>query len=166
MKKILIILCAIVYSNQSFAAASQDDVKSIDTIIEALYDVISGSKDDVRDWERFNSLFDSDARLIFVSSDTPSGFMNRTPEQYAELANGSFVQNGFYEREISRDTEIYGHIAHVFSTYEGRRSLDSEPFLRGINSIQLAFNGERWFIETVFWQAENEQYPLPGKYLD
>ena len=166
MRKILIILCAILYSNQSFAAANQEDVKSIDAIIEALYNVISGSKVDVRDWDRFKDLFDSDARLIFISRDTSSGFMSRTPEQYVELASGSFVKNGFYEREISRDTEIYGHIAHVFSTYEGRRSLESEPFLRGINSIQLAFNGERWFIETVFWQAENEQFPLPSKYLD
>ena len=82
------------------------------------------------------------------------------------IANESFVKNGFYEHEISRDMERYGNIAHVFSTYEGRRTKDGDPFLRGINSIQLAFNGKRWFIETIFWQAENEQFPLPEKYLD
>lgn len=166
-KKILLsFICLMMISTDAQAAASQEDVASIDGIIAALYDVISGTSEDVRDWQRFTDLFDQDARLIFVSEDTPSGFMARSPEQYVEMASNSFVKNGFFEREISRDMDVYGNIAHVFSTYEGRRLPDAEPFLRGINSIQLAYNGERWFIETVFWQAENDQFPLPGKYLD
>lgn len=164
MKKI--ILSLLVLPNMVWAQAKSEDVQSIDAIIGALYDVISGPKERKRDWQRFYSLFDDDARLIFAANDTASGFQTRTPQGYMEIAEVSFANNDFYETEISRDTERFGNIAHVFSTYAGRRSPDGEPFLRGINSIQLAHKNGRWFIETIFWQAETEEFSLPNKYLD
>ena len=148
------------------AQAKNEDVNSIDAIIDALYDVISGPKEKPRDWQRFFDLFDEDARLIFTSTDTLSGFQSRSPQGYREIAESSFAANNFYESEISRVSEIYGNIAHVFSTYAGTRTPEGEPFLRGINSIQLAHKNGRWFIETIFWQAETEEFPLPQKYLD
>lgn len=76
-----------------------------------------------------------------------------------------FEKEGFFEKEIARRTESFGQIAHVFSTYEARHSPDDEkPFLRGINSIQLMSDGKRWWIVTIFWQAEDEKNPLPEKY--
>ncbi len=163
--KVLIIIF-LLFPVGASAQVKMEDVGSLDAIIEALYDVISGPKEHKRDWDRFNSLFDDDARLIFASPDTASGFQTRTPQGYREVAEGSFAANNFYETEISRDTEIYGNIAHVFSTYAGRRSPDGEPFLRGINSIQLAHKDGRWFIETIFWQGETDEFPLPAKYLE
>src|SRR4051794_10086103 len=44
--------------------ARPDDVKSMDAILAALYDVISGPKGRARDWDRFRSLFVAGARLI------------------------------------------------------------------------------------------------------
>ena len=73
---------------------------------------------------------------------------------------------GFFEREVARRTEQFGHILHAFSTYEARhKAEDAKPFLRGINSIQLMNDGKRWWIVTVFWEAESAQTPLPEKYL-
>ncbi|MBT5185702.1 MAG: hypothetical protein HOM01_02765 [Kordiimonadaceae bacterium] len=149
------------------ADVNLDDVKTIDAIIGAMYSSISGSKDQQRDWQRFLNLFDEDARLIFGSKESASGFTSRTPEQYVEIAKVSFAANNFYESEISRKTHRFGNIAQVFTTYAGKRSPSDEmPFLRGINSVQLAFNGERWFIVTIFWQAENDMIKLPEKFLD
>ena len=167
MKKLaLAIFCSLLIPVLANAQAKPEDVNSIDAIIEALYDVISGSTKEARDWDRFYSLFDDDARLIFGSNETASGFQTRTPQGYREMAEETFTRNNFYESEISRDTEVYGNIAHVFSTYAGTRNPGDEPFLRGINSIQLANKDGRWFIETIFWQAESDDFPLPGKYLD
>src|SRR5215469_14094644 len=45
-------------------AAKPEDVRSVDAIVGALYDVISGPKGQARDWDRFRSLFLPDARLI------------------------------------------------------------------------------------------------------
>jgi len=77
-----------------------------------------------------------------------------------------FAEHGFYEKEIARCTEQFGHIAHVWSTYESRHNGDDPtPFMRGINSIQLFYDGARWWIVTIYWQQESTEHPVPEKYL-
>lgn len=71
----------------------------------------------------------------------------------------------FYERQIKIKAETYGHIAHLWSTYEIRPTPDGKATVRGINSIQAVFDGKQWHILQVFWQAESPAQPLPEKYL-
>ncbi len=74
---------------------------------------------------------------------------------------------GFFEKSIANHIETFGNIAHVFSVYEGRHdTADAKPFVRGINSIQLMNDGKRWWVVTIFWQAEDAANPLPQKYLE
>jgi hypothetical protein len=76
------------------------------------------------------------------------------------------LQKGFYEKEVARRVEQFGQIAHVWSTYESRHDpSDPEPFMRGINSIQLFNDGKRWWIVSIYWQHESAQHPLPEKYV-
>jgi hypothetical protein len=89
-----------------------------------------------------------------------------TPEDYIKRTEPVFEKDGFHERELARRTEQYGNIVHAFSTYEAfRKKDDKKPFLRGINSFQLMNDGQRWWIITIFWEAETPQNPLPKKYL-
>jgi hypothetical protein len=77
-----------------------------------------------------------------------------------------FANTGFYEKEIARRTEHFGRIAHVWSTYESRHNAeDPKPFMRGINSIQLFYDGVRWWIVSIYWQHESPEHPVPDKYL-
>lgn len=149
-------------------AADPKDVATMDAIVAALYDVISGPAGQKRNWDRFRSLFVPGARLI-PTGRRPTGEVVsrvRTPEEYIQGSQMLLEQNGFFEREISRRVEKFGNIAHVFSTYEARHKADEEkPFMRGINSIQLMNDGKRWWIVTVFWQAEDAQAQLPAEYL-
>lgn len=148
-------------------AANPADVATMDAIVASLYNVISGPAG-ARDWNRFRSLFAPGARLI-ANGIRPTGeVVTRvmTPDDYAARNGPFFEKNGFVEREISRRTERFGMIAHLFSTYESRHAAeDAKPFARGINSIQLLNDGKRWWIMTVFWQAEDEKNPLPAEYL-
>src|SRR5215472_10930208 len=93
-------------------SAKPDDVKSIDAIIAATYDVISGPAGD-RDWDRFRSLFIPEARLIPVGA-APNGGAERyrllSVEEYVNRAGGNFKQNGFFENEVSRKQEQFGQI--------------------------------------------------------
>ena len=145
------------------------DVESPDAIIAALYDVISGPAGQRRDWDRFRSLFAVGARLIPTSRNPQTGEMgavNLDPEGYITRTSARLEKDGFHEKEIARRTERFGGILHAFSTYESRRkSDDPAPFARGINSIQLRFDGKRWWIVTVLWQAESPESPLPAEYL-
>ena len=144
------------------------DVASIESIIGALYAVISGPRGQSRDWDRFRSLFTSGARLI-VAAPSPEGRVpsrSMTVEEYVVAADPFLKRDGFWEREIARRVERYGNVAHVFSTYESRMTTaDSPPFSRGINSIQLVTNGERWWVVTILWDFERPGNEIPAEYL-
>jgi hypothetical protein len=142
------------------------DVGTIDSIIPALYAVISGPVGQPRQWERMLSLFHSEARLIPTGCDSAGrcGARPMTPEGYRQRADSLLVTIGFCEREIGRKTERYGNIAHVWSVYESYRKDEQSPFARGINSIQLLWNGTRWLIMSVYWDSERPGNPLPAEY--
>ena len=149
--------------------ANPADVASIDAIITAAYDSISGPAGQKRDWARERSLFYPGARLIPTAK--PEESNNLAPEMldvdgFIARVEPYFAEHGFYEKEIARRTEQFGQLAHVWSTYESRyNSDDPKPFMRGINSIQLFYDGSRWWIVTIYWQQESPEHPIPDRYL-
>ena len=149
-------------------AANPADVASPDAILAALYDVISGPPSKPRDWNRFRSLFLPGARLIPTVAGPNGGERARilSPDDYAAAAEPYFEKNGFFEKEVARKSERFGGVMQVFSTYESRHAAaDAQPFARGVNSIQLFFDGKRWWVVTVFWQEETSANPLPKELL-
>ena len=82
-----------------------------------------------------------------------------------DSSDASMVREGFDEREIHRVTERFGNIAHVFSTYETRRSAGGPLMGRGINSIELFWDGKRWWIASAIWDDERPGSPIPKEYL-
>jgi hypothetical protein len=142
------------------------DVKTEDAIIKALYEVISGEANKPRDWDRFRFLFKPEGRLIPTrKSDT--GDLTIKPlsaEEYVQLFQ-SRIPTGFFEHELSRKSESYGTVTHAFSTYETKEKKDGPVTNRGINSIQLFKDKDRYYIVTIFWCAENMGFPLPPRYL-
>jgi hypothetical protein len=148
-----------------------DDVSSIDAIIKASYEVISGPAGQKRDWERERALFIPGARLIPTATVPGRNDVDLAPvildvDGYIERVEPIFARAGFYETEVARRTDEFGRIAQVWSTYESRyQPNDPEPFMRGINSFQLFNDGTRWWIVTIYWQHEGATNPIPEKYL-
>jgi len=148
--------------------AKPDDVKSLDAIMHAVYDVISGPAGQKRDWDRFRSLFIDGARLIPASPKRDgSGYAARvlTVSDYVERGQHAFDTQGFYESEAARRVEQWGNIAQVFSTYESRHAPGEQPFVRGINSFQLLNDGQRWWVVTIYWQGETKDVPITPQFL-
>jgi len=155
-------------ASQPAPAANPADVSSIDTILHAAYDTISGPAGQQRDWNRFRSLFVAGARLVAVVPNHKEGFRTvvLSPEDYIQHDDPYFHDHGFFEREVARRTERFADIAQVFSTYESRHAADDpKPFERGINSFQLMNDGRRWWIVTIFWQGETAESPIPREFL-
>lgn len=151
------------------ASAQKDystDVKSVDGIIAALYEVISGDPGQSRDWDRFRNLFKPETRLIPTRKDDKGELILKamTPDEYVQLFT-SRISTGFFEKELHRTTESYGTVTHAFSTYETKEKKDGPVTNRGINSIQLFFDGKRYYVINIFWCAESMGFPLPQKYL-
>lgn len=153
---------------QSEQPADPADVGSIEAILHAVYDVISGPIGETRNWDRMRSLFHPGARLI----PTGTGQDGRTRafllsvEDYIRTSGPYLEQQGFFEQELAREVDTYGNIAQVFSTYAARRTPDGEVFMRGINSIQLFNDGNRWWVMSIFWHTENDATPIPEQYLN
>ncbi|VXC51385.1 hypothetical protein [Massilia sp. 9I] len=152
----------------SMPAARAADVASIDAIIAAVYDVISGPAGAPRDWDRMRSLFAPEGRMGAVGARPDGSYVLRslTPEDYIARNTKTFATMGFFETEKARTTEVFGQIAHVFSTYEARHAKDdAKPFMRGVNSIQLIHDGQRWYVLNLIWRAEDAKLQLPERYL-
>lgn len=147
-------------------AARPDDVSSIDGIVKAYYDVISGPAGQPRQWARDRTLYRPDVRFVAM------GVRNGKPvarimshQEYVDGSDAAFVIDGFFEMEIHRDVQQFGNMAHVWSTYESRLQADGPVIERGINSLQLYFDGARWWIAAVMWEDERKDNPVPARYL-
>ena len=148
--------------------AAARDVESLDAILGALYDVISGPAGRQPDWQRFRSLFAPGGRLIPTARGTDGVTRPTvlTPTEFARRVAPGLTRSGFYEREIGRRAERFGAVVHVMSAYESKRALaDPRPFSRGVNSIQLLDAGDRWYVVTVFWDVERPGTQIPADYL-
>ena len=149
-------------------AARAEDVGSMEAILAALYDVISGPAGQTRNWDRMRSLFAPGARLIptVYRPDSVPSLRMWDVDQYISLVGPRLESSGFFEKEGARRVERFGGVVHVFSTYESRRAAsDPTPIARGINSIQLFDDGKRWWIVTIYWEAERPGNPIPERYL-
>ncbi len=170
MKKYTVLFCCIGLLTSIYGQERKSIIpmSSIDGTITTLYNVISGEAGEKRDWELFKALFTPDAKLIPSGKNKQGEVRHRylTPQEYINTSGEWLLKNGFFEKELYRKTEVFGNIAHVFSTYESFKSKsDNKPFMRGINSIQLLNDGKRWWIINIYWTSETEENPIPKAYL-
>ncbi|PQV45077.1 hypothetical protein CLV33_11544 [Jejuia pallidilutea] len=143
-------------------------VLTLDKTIKTLYNVISAEKEESRNWKQFKYLFHPDAKLIASGMNTDYEYKAKylTPAEYIKNSQKWLKMNGFIEKEIHRSVNTFGNIAHVFSTYECYYSKDDKkPFMRGINSIQLFYDEDRWWIINLYWAQETEEHAIPKAYL-
>ena len=169
------VLAAVAVAFFAAPAASQttptprpEDVATLDGIMAAVYDVISGPAGQKRDWDRMRSLFLPGARLIPTGrrQDGTVGHRVWSIEDYITQAGASLERDGFFETEIGRVTERFGNVVHLMSAYDSRRNADDpKPFVRGVNSFQLLWDGSRWWVVTIFWQSETPDTPIPDRFL-
>lgn len=144
--------------------ANPADVSSLDGIIAALYASISGPKDAPRDWDRLRTLMGPGARFIPTGQNREgkASLRNWSVEEYIAAAGPGLMKDGFFEREIGRRMDRFGHVVHAMSVYDSRLTPEQQPFQRGINSIQLFDSGERWYILSVMWDSERADNPIPA----
>ena len=163
----LLALSLLAGTTQVRAQSEEADLTTIDGTILALYDVISGPAGMKRNWELFRYLFAPDAHLraVQTSSGQPPSLLTMTPDQYIERVSDRFMERGFFENEISKKVDKFGHIVQVFSTYETREEAGGPVVQRGINSIQLAWYNKRYWIVSILWNGESEEHPVPEMYL-
>lgn len=164
MKKLLLIFLIAAPMATFGQTDVKDDTSSVDKVITAMYDVISGPAGQ-RDWDRFKNLFTADGKMgsIFKGDNEPEAYYSFTPDFYIKNNNPYFMEHPFYEVEIHRETHQFGSLVQVFSTYE--TTLESGNKTRGINSIELVRHKDRWWIASLIWMEELPGNDLPKEFL-
>ena len=149
-------------------SARPEDVATLDGIMKAFYEVVSGPAGQPRQWARDRSLYISGIRFVAtgVRKGNSKPYANVMDHQtFVDQSNDFLVRDGFYEREIHRVTRRFGNIAHIFSTYETRRKADGPVTGRGVNSLELFYDGTRWWIASAIWDEERTDNPIPKELL-
>ncbi|MGB0432525.1 MAG: hypothetical protein ACPGLV_18760 [Bacteroidia bacterium] len=176
MKKIMLLTLSSLIVFGAFAqekvyevkGAQKKDTNSPESIVSAVYDVISGEAGVKRDWNRFKSLWYPGANLTMV---TPIGKKQAKQitmglDEFIKLSSNHSKLNSFYEVEIFNKKDKIGHIAHVTSTYVIKSDPKAADYdVRGVNLFQLYFDGDRWWILNCIWENEIMGMQIPSEYL-
>ena len=148
-------------------APRPDDVSSIDGMMKAFYEVISGPAGQPRQWSRDRTLYIPDVRFVAMkegAKHNPQSLI-MSHQQMVDRFDSALVGKGFFESEIHRRTERFGNIAHILSTYESRITKDGPVIDRGVNSIEFFWDGQRWWIAGAIWDEERSDNPIPKELL-
>ena len=144
----------------------QDDLNLIDDLTSELYNAICFEYGSYPPVEKLKEIFIPTANMIRNDGNsseimTVDDFL----KSYSERINDGTIKS-FYEGELNHITELFGKIAHRFSTYETKFDLDNpEPFSVGINSIQFVKIDGNWKISSIVWHNQNDKNIIPDKYL-
>ena len=157
---------------RSPAPPASADGASVDAILNALYESVSHPDGAEPNWARMRGIFIPVGMLIPPKRPNEDMFTVLDVDQFrervrkgADAAKQKGEPTGFFEKEVARRLDCFGNVCQVFSTYEARRAAaDEKPFVRGINSIQLLNDGERWWVASVVWDTERPNNPIPAQY--
>jgi hypothetical protein len=150
------------------AAPRPEDVSTIDGMIKAYYEVVSGPSGQPRRWDRDATLYIPNVRFVIISEDATgkTTAQSMTHQEFVDMSEASMAGKGFYEHEVHRITQRAGNIAHVFSTAERSSSPDGKVEGRSIDSIELFWDGKRWWITGAnLWDINTTKHPLPEEFL-
>ena len=165
-----IILVPTLFLFTNFSHAQQTDItfaqdkKQIDACIQTFYRVLSYQANNLKNVDSLPTLFETDGTLTAMFGAQP--MLWTAPQFVAFIKNGAAQgARDRSETELYERTEIFGNIAHRFSTYHLKMTVGIKPEeRRGINSIQLVKIGGAWLIHSLVWDRETETMKLPKVY--
>jgi len=149
-------------------AARLEDVSTIDGIVKAYYEVVSGPAGQPRQWDRDHTLYTPEMRFVVFNEGKDGGVSAKsmTHQEFADTTDAELGGRAFYEREVHRIAHRFGHVAHVFSTAEQRTAPGGPAIGHSIDSLELFWDGHRWWIANAnIWPGERPGRPLTDEFL-
>ena len=166
MKKLILILTFLCLQ---LTLKSQEDtisVKTIEGITNKMIALISGEIGEQRDWESYRNLFLPTAQKISIqiSKDGKRRARVLNLEEFVRTVGPLYARDGFEEYAIGLTVNEFNGIANVFQSFYCK-NLKGTYENRGINSYQLVYLDNRWWIANTLFTNETEDAPLPDKFL-
>jgi len=133
---------------------------------EKMLEFISFEKDEVKDWDEYRNLFLPSAQKISIKPDAPPHKQVRTMniEEFVRYAGPTYPKEGFEEYVIGLEVNEFNGIATVFQSFYCK-TLSGSYEARGVNSYQLIYLNDRWWIASTMFVNESDDVKLPDELL-
>jgi len=162
---VILFLATVINAQQKPKYPLPEDVATIDGIMNATYEVVSSQAGVAKQWERDQSLHDPNAVYAFLKTDDGKPrWVTMSLKKFHALTDEIYAKSDFFESEANREVRIFGNIAHVWSTYESRLKKNGPVVKRGINSVQLYYSQNRWWIISWTFERETDQNRIPKSF--
>jgi hypothetical protein len=150
---------------QDIMLTDTNAVKSIDGIVKEFLRLQSGEKGKTKNWDALRSLFLPTATLTILNTGDTLHPPTETVSlnDFIELLHDNYYEEGYIEYETGKTIDEFNGIANVFQSFCGKDSKSVKA--RGINSYQLVYYKERWWILNLLWTLETDKVKIPKKYL-
>jgi len=149
--------------------AEVEDPEGVRATLEALarrfFAAVSFEPGQRPGYDVLHELFIEDGKLIRNIGAQPE---IATVEQFIEPRQRS-VDSGelsaFHEAETAEITEVFGNVAHRFSTYTKSGVLGGVPFTgNGMISTQFIRTPDGWKMSSMAWDDERPDLTIPDRY--
>lgn len=136
-------------------------------LIEALYRMVSFGPGPEPDWEMFRGVFLPEAIVVFSPRGTRpmrvmsvDGFIQDWKDFFRDAA---LEDKGFTETIAGMKVTEFGGLAHAWVIFEPRIG-GTQPArqIRGLDSIELSFDGTRWWVAAITTDFEGPTQRIPA----
>jgi hypothetical protein len=146
-----------------------DEVLAIGHMLDELYESFCFDAGGEADWERMRSLFAEGAAFVGPIGDEQTPRAVRSEVFLSDfrtwILETDVGRTGLHERIVHARIDLFGKVAHAYVTFEGFVPPDSAAERRGVDSIQLVKDGERWLVASFTTQYAKDGAPLPARFL-
>jgi hypothetical protein len=142
-----------------------NDQAELEMLVGRFLRAVSFREGDQPAYGELHELFVEGARLIKNSSAVPeiSTVDEFIRSRQAPVDSGALTW--FQEVELAHITEIFGNVAHRFSTYGKRGTMDGAAIdVRGAISTQFIRTPSGWRMSSMAWDDERPGLALPTRY--
>ncbi len=164
----LLLLLSILLPSHLISQIDSVALQTPEGITAKMLEFISFEKGETKDWDEYRNLFLPTAQKISLrpSEGQPLSrqVRSRNIEEFVRYAGPQYPKDGFEEIVIGVDVQEFNGIATVFQSFYCK-NLNGTYEARGINSYQLVYLNNRWWIASTMFINEDDQNPLPDKYL-
>ena len=166
MKKVILVLLIFGFQSNGIGQIDSVALKSIEGITNKMIELISGEIGEERNWDEYRNLFLPRAQKMSIrkTKDGESKVNVMNIEEFVRNVGPYYSRDGFEEYAIGLTINEFNGIATVFQSFYCK-NLTGTYEKRGINSYQLVYMDDRWWIASTLFTNETDDSPIPDKYL-
>ncbi len=148
--------------------AQSEKYQTVEETVNKMLEIISVEVGEEPNWTEYRNLFLPTAQKILLNpkAKNPANRVRSfSVEEFIRYIGPLYGRDGFNEKVLGVTIDEFNGVANVFQSYHAK-NLKGTYDKKGINSYQLVWINNRWWIASTTWATETEESKIPEKYLN